>query len=341
MKAAIFHGPDQPLLSIEEVATPEPGPGEVLVKVAACGACHTDLHYLDHGTPTFKKPPLILGHETSGHIAAVGAGVDDWKEGDRVLLPAVYGCGTCDACRVGRDNICDEMVMFGNNVDGAFAEYVIAPDHSPFTLPDEIPLEEGSIIADAITTPYHAVVVRGQVQPGDNVAVFGCGGIGANVVQMAAAVGARVVALDISDEKLEWATRLGAAEMINPTGEERVDKLVRKATGGGADVAFECIGLPKTQEQAFSSTRNGGRLVLVGYSPKPMTLNSGRVMYREMEVIGSLGCRGVDYPRVIELARQGKITVAELVTGRYALDDINDAFDNLRAGKGLRSIILP
>jgi 6-hydroxycyclohex-1-ene-1-carbonyl-CoA dehydrogenase len=340
MKAALLVEPKKPLV-IEEVPTPEPGPGEILVKVAACGVCHSDLHYIDHGTPTFKKPPLILGHEASGTVAALGSEVTEWSEGDRVLLPTIFACGTCSACRTGRDNVCENQIMLGNNVDGAYAEYVLAPQHSAFSLPEEIPLEEGAIIADATTTPYHAVVNRGKVSPGDNVVVFGSGGIGANVVQMAAILGARVVAVDLSEERLEWARKLGAAETINPSGEDRIDKRIRKLTGGGADVAFECIGLPETQEQAFASTRNGGRLVLVGYSPKTMTLNSGRVMYREMDVVGSLGCRSADYPRVIEMVRQGKAQAAELVTGRYKLDDINDAFDGLRAGKGLRSIITP
>jgi 6-hydroxycyclohex-1-ene-1-carbonyl-CoA dehydrogenase len=340
MKAAMFYGSDQPL-RIEDVPTPEPGPGEVLVKVAACGICHSDLHYLDHGTPTFKKPPLILGHEPSGSIAGLGAGVDDWSEGDRVLLPTIFGCGVCNACRAGRDNICERKVMLGNDVDGAFAEYIVAPEKFVFSLPEEVPLEESSVIADAISTPFHAVNVRGRVQPGDNVVVFGCGGIGVNVVQLAAAAGAKVVAVDISDEKLEWATRLGASETLNPTGQERVDKLIRKMTGGGADIAFECIGMPETQEQAFASTRNGGRLVLVGYSGKPMTLNSGRVMYREMEVVGSLGCRSADFPRIIEMARQGTIATADIVTARYDLEQVNEAFDHLRSGKGVRTIVLP
>jgi 6-hydroxycyclohex-1-ene-1-carbonyl-CoA dehydrogenase len=340
MKAAVFIEPNQPL-EIRDVPTPEPGPDEVLVKVAACGVCHTDLHYIDHGTPTFKKPPLILGHEASGTIAGMGADVTEWSEGDRVLLPSIFACGTCAACRSGRDNVCEDLIMLGNNVDGAYAEYVLAPRQSAFDLPEEIPLEEGAIIADATTTPYHAVVVRGQVSSGDNVVVFGCGGIGANVVQVAAVLGAHVVAVDISEEKLEWAKKLGAAEAIDPSAEERIDKLVRKLTGGGADVAFECVGTPETQEQALASTRNGGRLVLVGYSPKAMKLNSGRVMFREMEIVGSLGCRSADYPRVIEMVRRGKLRVAELVTARYALDDINEAFDGLRAGKGLRSIVTP
>lgn len=340
MKAAVFYESGQPL-KIEEVPTPKPGPGEVLVKVAACGLCHSDLHYLDHGTPTFKKPPLILGHEPSGTVAQLGEGVEKWSEGQRVLLPTIFACGVCSACRAGRDNVCERKLMLGNDVDGAFAEYILAPQHAMFDIPEEIPLEESSVIADAITTPFHAVNVRGKVQPGDNVVVFGCGGIGVNVVQIAAAVGARVIAVDLSDEKLEWATKLGAAETINPGSVERIDKAIRKATGGGADVSFECIGLPQTQEDAFNSTRNGGRLVLVGYSGKPMTLNSGRVMYREMEVVGSLGCRVADYPRVIEMARQGKLVTAGIVTARFSLEEVNDAFDYLRAGKGVRSIVIP
>jgi len=339
MKAAMFYGPGQPF-KIEETPTPQPGPGEVLVKVAACGVCHTDLHYTDHNVPTFKKPPLILGHEASGIVAAVGEGVEQWREGERVLLPAVYGCGVCDACRRGRENICVNMVMFGNNIDGAFAEYIAVSQHTLFALPQELPLIESSIIADAITTPYQAVVNRGKVKPGDAVVVFGCGGIGLNVVQMAAAAGGQVIAVDIVDDKLAWASKMGAVATINSSRVERVDKEIRKLTGGGANVAFEAIGLPATQEAAFGSTRNGGRLVLVGYSAKPMTLNSGRTMYREMEIVGSLGCPASEYPKVIELARSGKIKVKELVTAHFPLDKINAAFDTLRRGEGIRSVVV-
>jgi 6-hydroxycyclohex-1-ene-1-carbonyl-CoA dehydrogenase len=340
MKAAIFYAAHEPL-RVEEIPTPKPGPGEALIKVAACGVCHTDLHYIDHGVPTFKTPPLVLGHEVSGTVSGLGSGVDRWKEGDRVLLPAVYGCGQCSMCRTGRENICEKMVMFGNNVDGGYAEYILAPAKDLIPLPDELPLVESSIIADAITTPYHAVVNRGQVKPGDRVVVIGCGGIGLNLVQVAAAVGAQVVAVDVVDEKLEWARKLGAQFTINSQGVERVDKEVRKLTGGGADVGFEAIGNPVTQAQAFACLRTGGRFVAVGYSDKPMALDIGRVMYREMEIIGSLGCRAVDYPRVIELARQGRIKVKELVTARFPLDEINAAFDTLRQGKGIRSVIVP
>lgn len=341
MKAAVFHAARQPL-AMEEIPTPTPSAGEVLVKVAGCGVCHTDLHYIDHDVPTFKKPPLVLGHEVSGMIAGLGAGVAQWKEGARVLLPAVYGCGQCAMCRTGRENICEKMMMFGNNVDGGYAEYVLAPAKDVIPLPDELPLVESSIIADAVTTPYHAVVNRGQVKPGDSVVVVGCGGIGLNLVQVASAVGAKVIAVDVIDSKLEWAKKLGAQATVNAKNVERVDKEVRKlAGGGGADIGFEAIGNPVTQAQAFSCIRAGGRFVMVGYSEKPMTLDSGRVMYREMEIIGSLGCRAVDYPRVLELARQGRIKVKELVTAQFPLDQINAAFDTLRKGEGIRSVVTP
>ncbi|MBX7233236.1 MAG: zinc-binding dehydrogenase [Caldilineales bacterium] len=339
MKAAIFYAPHQPL-QIEELPAPAPGPGEVLVKVAACGLCHTDLSYIDHGVPTFKQPPLVLGHEVSGLIAAAGAGAA-WREGDRVLVPAVYGCGQCAMCRTGRENICERMVMFGNNVDGGYAEYMLAPAKDVVALPAEIPLIEGAIIADAVTTPYHAVVNRGQVRPGDSVVVFGCGGVGINIVQIAAALGAQVVAVDIADEKLAIARQLGAQAVVNAKTVARVDKEVRALTGGGAAIGFEAIGNPITQEQTFASVRNGGRFVMVGYSPKPMTLNSGRVMYREMELIGSLGCRAVDYPRVLALASSGKIKIKELVTARFPLDQINQALDHVRGGEGIRSVVMP
>ncbi len=340
MKAMVFEGPGKPL-RLDEWTTPEPGPEEIVVKVAACGVCHTDLHYIDHGVPTFKKPPLILGHEASGIVAAVGRDVKDRKEGDRVLLPAVLTCGRCDHCRTGRENICLNMKMFGNDIDGAYAEYVAAPAKDSFLLPESIPLVEGSIIADAISTPFHAVKNRGRVRGGDQVVVIGCGGIGLNLVQVATAFGAQVIACDLQDAKLQAALSLGARAVVNPGKVERVDKEVRKLTGGGADIAFEAIGNPATIESAFACLRNGGRLVVVGYTDKPVSLPAGRIMYREMEVVGSLGCRPVDYPRLIHMVAAGRIKVKELVSHRFPLADTNLAFDQLRRGEGLRSVVVP
>ncbi len=341
MKAAVFHAGGQPLV-IEDVPMPVPGPDDVRIRVAACGVCHTDLHYVDHGTPTFKKPPLVLGHEVSGTVTEAGKNVTRFREGDRVLVAAVLTCGSCPACRSGRENICEHGVMLGNHVDGGYAEYLCVPARDVFHLPDEVPLAEGAIIADAITTPYHAVVQRGAVRPGQNVLVVGCGGVGLNVVQMAAALGARVVAVDVSDAKLQWAEKLGAAAVINASAVDRLDREVRGRTGGaGADIAFEVVGRADTQEQALACLRTGGRLVLVGFSPDAMTLASGRVMFRELEVVGSLGCRPLDYPNVIELVRQGRLRVKELVTHRFTLDCINQALDVLRNGEAVRAIVEP
>ncbi len=340
MKAAVFHGGGQPL-ALEEVPRPKPGLGEVLVQVAACGVCHTDLHYLDHGVKTFAPPPLILGHEAAGTVVELGPGVRGRKEGDRVLLPAVLPCGECVSCRRGRENICEHLRMFGNDIPGAYAEYVIAPARDCVTLPPEIPLEEGSIIADAISTPYHAVKNRARVRPGETVAVFGCGGLGMNVIQCALASGASVIGVDLNDDKLATARRLGAAATFNPRATERVDKAIKQLTGGGVDVAFEAIGNPRVVRTALDSVRRGGRLCVVGFCAEEVPLPLSKVMYFEIEIVGSLGCPTVEYPGLVELVRSGRISLAGMVTQRMPLERINDAFDLLRKGEGLRSIVVP
>jgi 6-hydroxycyclohex-1-ene-1-carbonyl-CoA dehydrogenase len=338
MKAAVLHGPGR--LGIEEVPRPEPGPEEILVRVAACGICHTDLHYIDHGVPTFKSP-VILGHEISGRVEAAGSAVIGFSRGDAVLLPAVLTCGSCRACRTGRENICERMRMLGNHIDGGYSEYVVAPARDCFHLPPEIPLAEACLIGDALTTPYHAVKHRARVRVGERVAVFGCGGIGSGAVQFAALAGAEVIAVDLDDRKLALARELGASTTLNPRSVERVEKELKKRTGGGADVAFEAIGKPETIRLAYESLRPGGRLCVVGYSAEPATLAFSKLMFFELEVIGSLGCRPVDYPEVVELVRRGRVRLAPLVTGRYKLEDLPAGLDALRQGRALRGIVLP
>lgn len=342
MKAAVFYGPNQPL-KIEDVEKPKIESHEILVKIAACGVCNTDLHYIDHGVPTFKKPPMILGHEPSGVVEEVGAEVKNFKEGDRVLIPPVFSCGHCTNCRLGRENICFNMLMLGNHIDGAYAEYTKVPAKDCQHLPDELPLEESSIIADAISTPFHAVKNRAQVRPGDSVAVFGCGGVGINVVQMAAASGATVIAVDIVEKKLEMAKKLGASYSINASGKEDKDilKEIRSLTGGGSDIAIEAIGNPKTIELASAAVKAGGLHCQVGYTHHSVPLNAARLMFREIEIKGSLGCRPVDYPKIIEMARTGKIQLKPVVTHKFKLEQINEALELLRKGEALRSIVIP
>ncbi|MFH0983594.1 MAG: zinc-binding dehydrogenase [Planctomycetota bacterium] len=340
MKAAVFHGPDKGL-KIEDIPIPQIGEDQILVRVAACGVCHTDLHYLEHGVPTFKKPPIVLGHEASGLVEQVGAKVTQLKKGQRVLIPAVLTCGRCPACRQGRENICSNMQMLGNHFDGAYAEYVAVPAKDVLDLPESIPLEEASIIADAISTPYHAVKNRAQVRPGDTVVVFGCGGVGINAVQLAAVAGGYVIAVDINERKLAWASEFGAARTINAAKVERVSKEVKKITGGGADIALEVIGNPRTIEEAFECVRVGGRLCVVGYTHEAISIVAGKIMFKEIEVVGSLGCRPVDYIPLIRMVEQGKINLKRQVTHRFALEELPKAFEVMKEGLSLRSIVIP
>ena len=339
MKAAMYYKGEK-YLRLEEVPTPQPTSGEVLIKVAACGVCHTDLHYLDHGTPTFVEPPFILGHEISGTVVGLGDGAQGFREGDHVIIPAVLTCGTCRACRLGRENICQSMRMLGNHMNGGYAEYVVVPTKDLIPLPAHLPLESCSIIADALSTPFHAVVNRGEVRPGDVVAVFGCGGVGINVVQFAALAGARVVAVDLQDEKLEMARKLGATDVFNAS-QDKLAKLIRKKTGG-CDISFEAIGKPAVMLEAMNVLNPGGRFVMVGYSPDTVALPASRIMFREMEIRGSLGCRPVDYHRIVALVEQGSIQLDPLISNRYPLEEINQAFDDLREGKPvIRNVVVP
>ncbi len=340
MKAAVFHGVEDGL-RVEDIPIPGVGPDQVLVKVAACGACHTDLHYIEHGVPTFKKPPLVLGHEASGVVEEVGVDVDNVKQGQRVLIPAVLTCGKCKFCRMGRENICSDMKMLGNHFDGAYAEFVCVPAKDVLNLPESIPLEDASIIADALSTPYHAVKNRAKVRPGDVVVVYGCGGVGISAVQLAAGVGAKVIAVDINEKKLEWAKAFGASEVVNASEVERVSKAIKKMTGGGADIAIEVIGNPRTIEEAFESVRIGGRLCVVGYTHEAISIVAGKIMFKELEIVGSLGCPPGEYVPLIRMVELGKIDVTKLVTHRFSLDEIQGAFDVMKEGGSLRSIVIP
>lgn len=345
MRAAVFEKVREPLRVVDDYPSPNISGelGQAIIDVEACGVCHTDFGYLEHGVPTVKQPPLILGHEISGKIKEVSEDVTTFKEGDHVIIPAVLSCGYCTNCRIGRENICINQKMIGNHIDGGFAEQIKVPAKDILHLPPELSLEESCIISDAVSTPYHAVKNRGQVRPGDWVVVFGCGGIGLNVVQNIKIAGGLPIAVDLIPKKLEMAKQLGAVATVSAKDmdEKEVVGTIRKLTGGGADIAFEAIGNPATMKQAFNSLRTGGRLIVVGYSPKRWDgFDIGRVMFREMEILGSLGCRPVDYPRIIELVKNRSIQLKPLITHRFPLSKINEAFDVMRQGEGIRIIIL-
>lgn len=340
MKAAVFHGNGKPL-TIEEMPAPEPREGEVVLRVAACGLCHTDLHYLDHGVATFKAPPIILGHEAAGTVARLGPGVTGFTGGERVLAPSVWACGRCRFCRAGRENLCTDLVMPGNHTHGAFAEFLAVPAKELVRLPPDLPLERACVIADAVSTPYHAVKQRGRVRTGDTVAVVGCGGVGLNVVQCAAAAGATVIAVDLNDARLELARQLGASHALNPAKLDRVDKEVRKLTDGGVDVAFEVVGNPKTIDLAFNLLRKGGRLVVIGFSHDPAPINVAKLMFYELELVGSLGCGAGLYPEIVAQVVAGRIRLEPILSGTFPLERINEGFDHLRRGDGVRWVVTP
>jgi len=348
MKAAVFHGTGTPL-KIEEIPTPEIGPEEILVKVEGCGICQSDMEYIDLGVPTAKKPPLVLGHESAGTVSEIGSSVTGLKVGDPVLMGNIISCGACLNCREGRDNICENWLMLGNHIDGAYAEYIKVPARNAYPLPQEIRPEDGCIIADAVSTPFHAVKNRSGLQPGDVAAVFGCGGLGMNCVQIAAAMGGHVIAIDFdipimsghSKTKLEMARELGAAETIDAQKGKEVVKEIRRLTRGGVDVAFEMIGRPETISQAYRSLRPGGRLVVVGFSPKEASFSPGRLMVKELDIVGSCSCRSADMPRIIELVRSGKINIRPLITGKFPLSEVNQALDVVRRGESIRTVLIP
>ena len=340
MRAAVFLGSGRPL-TILDVPRPVPGPGDALVKVAACGFCHTDLHYLDHGVATAKAPPLILGHEISGVVEELGPGSPVRAVGDRVLVPSVIPCGSCSYCRSGRENICPRLQMPGNHFDGGFAEYLSVPSRDLVPLPSELDLPRSAVIADALTTPYHAVVHRARVRSGEWVVVVGCGGVGINAVQFAAAAGANVIAVDLRQEKREMARKLGACEMLDPAEFADLGQEVRKRSGGGADVALEVVGKPETVRLALSTLRRGGRLCVVGYSDSVVPIPLNRLMFFEYQIVGSLGCRPVDYPRVIEMVRRGTVSLDPVVSATLPLERIGEAAEDLRQAKGFRTLIVP
>ncbi|MDW8093377.1 MAG: alcohol dehydrogenase catalytic domain-containing protein [Nitrososphaerota archaeon] len=346
MKAAIFRGgppywPKAPL-KVEDVDPPAVPPGNVLVRVVACGLCHTDLLYLRGDLTPLKDPPIILGHEPSGVVEAVGEGVSGVREGDRVVVSYLIPCGDCVNCKAGRENICLNASIVGSSRDGALAEYLSVPEGCVFKLPDGVPLEESAIVADALATAYHAIVRRGKLSPNESVVIYGAsGGVGLSAVQVSKLIGAEVIAVGRKEWKLEVARRLGASVIINAVHDARPDKSIIEITGGGADVAVDATGDSKVMSLACRSVRRGGRVIIVGYGTEDFLAPSKRVMWYELDVLGSCNYRPSDIPVLLRLIADSEIRVTELVTRKYSLDDINVAYDVLAKGDVIRALVKP
>ncbi|MBT9142962.1 MAG: Sorbitol dehydrogenase [Dehalococcoidia bacterium] len=361
MKAAVWYGKKD--VRVEDVLEPPaPGPEEVKIKVHWCGICGSDLHeylagpiFIPVESPhplTGKTAPLILGHEFSGEVVEVGEGVTNVKIGDRVSPDACRYCGTCFMCKQNRYSVCEKSAFTGLMADGAFAEYVNVPAYTLYKLLPEISSEAGALI-EPIAVGVHAIR-RGHVLVGDTVAIVGTGTIGLVSLQAARAAGAsKVFCLEMArargpvemararkEARKEFAKKLGATAVVDPTETDAVEE-VRRLTGGlGVDVAIECVGGEETASLAIQLTRRGGKTVIVGIFEKPSQLHFNELVFNEKEVVGSLAYYG-EFATTIALLADGRLVAEPLITGKIKLDDIVEkGFEELVARKGSNIKIL-
>lgn len=350
-------------LVVEEVELEGPGPGEVLVEIAAAGLCHSDLSVIDGSRP--RPLPMVLGHEASGVVRDVAPGVQGLAPGDHVVFSFVPLCGRCGHCAVGRPALCElgnAANARGSLLSGArrfrstkgiplhhhlgvsaFSRYTVAARESLIRIRPEIPLAVAALFGCAVLTGVGAVVNTARVEPGARVAVFGLGGVGLSAVLGAQLAGAlEIVAVDRVAAKLELARQLGATQTVNADGDPV--ETVRQLTGGGADYAFEAVGSPEVLAQAFAASRRGGKTITVGL-PRPdrrLTLPPVTLVAEERALMGSYMGSAVpqrDIPRFLDLYLAGRLPVDRLVTGRILLEDINQGFDVLQQGTVIRQLL--
>lgn len=330
-----------------------PGPGEVVVKVAACGVCHTDLGFFYDGVPTRHAFPLTLGHEISGTVVETVADTAEWG-GISVVVPAVIPCGICPACLAGRGQICPKQVFPGNDVHGGFGTHVRVPARGLCRIPNladplinraGVSLDALSVVADAVSTPY-AAITRAQLSAGDLAVWVGVGGVGGFGVQIAAALGASVIAIDLSSERLTQMAAYGADLTLN-SGEADV-KTLRKQVREFADARkipswrmkiFEASGHPLGQALAFGLLGPGALLSVVGYTAKPVEVRLSNLMAFDATAVGNWGCLPELYPSVVDLALAGRIALEPFVD-RRPLSTINEVFNELHHGSASGRIAL-
>ncbi|MDR7068377.1 propanol-preferring alcohol dehydrogenase [Pseudoxanthomonas japonensis] len=326
MKAAVVRAFGKPLV-IEEVPVPRPAAGDLLVKIEACGVCHTDLHAAEGDWPVKPNPPFIPGHEGVGHVVAVGAGVTHVKEGDRVGIPWLYSaCGYCEHCLGGWETLCETQQNTGYSINGGFAEYALANAGYVGHLPKTIGFVEIAPILCAGVTVYKGLKVT-DTQPGDWVVISGIGGLGHMAVQYAKAMGLNVAAVDVDDTKLDLARRLGATVAVNAKTTDPVAYLKKEI--GGAHGALVTAVSPKAFEQAIGMVRRGGTVSLNGLPPGQFPLDIFGMVLNGITVRGSIVGTRLDLQESLDFAAMGKVA-ATVATDR--LENINEVFDRMRAG---------
>jgi len=358
MKAAVFHGANQPL-TVEEIEIDRPMSHELIVRVAASGVCHSDLHFVDGLYP--MQPPSILGHEGAGIVEEVGDRVTYVKPGDHVIACLSVFCGHCEQCMTGHPYLCTgpevrrgpndppKYTMNGNPVAqfanlSTYAEKMLVYENAIVKIPDDMPLDRAALIGCGVTTGVGAVLNTARIEPGSTVAVFGTGGVGLAAIQGARIAGARIIiAVDVFENKLATAKELGATHVVDASSHDPV-QAIRDMTGGGVDYSFEAIGLKKAAEQCFDCIRAGGTATIIGMIPVGQKVElDGRMFLREKKIQGSsMGSNRfrVDMPRYIDFYRQGRLKLDEMITRRGKLEDVNEAFRAMKAGEVARTVLI-
>lgn len=338
----------RPLEPVEWEIGP-PGEGEALLEVLACGVCHTDVGFLFDGVPTRKPPPLVLGHEIVGVVREVGPGAESTLLGRTVLVPAVMPCGRCDACARGRGDVCPSQIFPGNDVDGGFATHVVVPaaplvpvDRERFAGRD---LRSLAVVADAVSTAY-AAVRKAEVREGDVAVFVGAGGVGGFGAQIARALGARVVCVDVDDARLKALAGVGLEAGVDASGlsekdlKQRVRAAVRELGGGRAFwKVFETSGTPAGQRSAFGLLPHGGTLAVVGYTPEPVEIHLSRLMALAARAEGTWGCPPEWFPEVLDLVARGDVRLEPFVEIEE-LDHVQRVLEEVRSGRRSRRPVL-
>ncbi|WP_030454002.1 alcohol dehydrogenase catalytic domain-containing protein [Herbidospora cretacea] len=323
--------------SVREVPDPVAGPGEVVVRVMATGLCRSDWHGWQGHDADIQTFPHVPGHEFAGVIAEVGPGVTDWAAGDRVTAPFILACGECAECRSGNQQVCPAQTQPGFTHWGSYAEYVVVRNAAVnlIALPGDLSFGAAAALGCRFATAYRAVVHQGRVRPGEWVAVHGCGGVGLSAVMIAAAAGARVVAVDVHPDALALAAAAGATETLPPG---RLDRL-HQVTGGGAHLSMDAFGSAATCRNSIASLRRRGRHVQIGLLPGDTELAMGRVIAWELELLGSHGMPAHAYPEMLALIGNGSLAPELLITRTLSLDEAAGAL--VQGGKPGVTLISP
>jgi alcohol dehydrogenase len=334
MKAAIYEKFQSPI-SIQNVPTPKPSKTGVVLKVKACGICRSDWHGW-MGNDADINLPHVPGHELSGVVEDAGSDVKNWKKGDRVTLPFVCGCGKCPQCASGNQQICDAQFQPGFTHWGAFAEFTAIEyaDTNLVRLPEEIDFVTASSLGCRFITSFRAVAQQGKISGGEWLAVHGCGGVGLSAIMIACALGANVVAIDISDEKLEFAKSIGAAAIVNSRQVENTIEAIKDITGGGAHVSIDALGSPEICFNSISSLRKRGRHIQVGLMEAEHRQTStpiNLVVANELEILGSHGMQAHKYAEMLEMIRHGKLQPQKLIGKTVSLEDAAQELVNMNS----------